>query len=135
MSDEYYLPRSGPMPRPNSVEEGRGVLKQEAFDAPNVQRITFRALEFTAICPKTGQPDFGTVEIAYTPRDKCIESKSMKFYMWSFRDHGAFCESLAAQIADDIMWAIEPASVDVTVYQTARGGIELTTEASREYGE
>ncbi|GAB2568951.1 preQ(1) synthase [Gracilibacillus alcaliphilus] len=135
MSENYYLPRSGPMPRPNSVEEAREVLKQEAFDAPNVQNITFRALEFTAVCPKTGQPDFGKVEINYTPRHKCIESKSMKFYLWSFRDHGAFCESLAAQIADDIVWAIDPASVKVTVYQTPRGGIELTTEAVREYSE
>lgn len=135
MAEDYYLPRSGPMPRPQSVNEGREVLKEEAFDAPNVQNITFRALEFTAVCPKTGQPDFGQVEISYTPRHKCIESKSLKFYLWSYRDHGAFCESLAAQIADDIMWAIEAASVKVVVTQTPRGGIELMTEAFREYQE
>ncbi|SHM72341.1 preQ(1) synthase [Gracilibacillus kekensis] len=133
MAENYYLPRSGPMPRPENVEQGREVLKQEAFDAPNVQNISFRAQEFTAVCPKTGQPDFGTVEISYTPRHKCIESKSLKFYLWSYRDHGAFCESLAAQIADDIMWAIEAATVKVVVHQTTRGGIELTTEAIREY--
>ncbi|WP_027963802.1 preQ(1) synthase [Halalkalibacillus halophilus] len=133
MSENYYLPRSGPMPRPKSVEDGREILKNEAFDAPNVQSITFQALEFTAVCPKTGQPDFGKVEITYTPRDKCIESKSLKFYLWSFRDQGAFCESLAAQIADDVMYAIEAQNVTVTVHQTARGGIELTTQAVREY--
>ncbi len=132
MKENYYLPRSGPMPRPASVEEGREVLKGEAFPAPNVQQITFRAMEFTAVCPKTGQPDFGRVEISYVPNELCIESKSLKFYLWSYRDHGAYCESLAANIADDIVYAINPKKVVVTVYQTARGGIELETQAVRE---
>lgn len=132
MKENYYLPRSGPMPRPKSVEEGREVLKSEAFPAPNVQEITFRALEFTAVCPKTGQPDFGRVEITYVPNELCIESKSLKFYLWSYRDHGAYCESLAANIADDVVYAINPKKVVVTVYQTARGGIELQTTAVRE---
>ncbi|KEF40064.1 7-cyano-7-deazaguanine reductase [Schinkia azotoformans MEV2011] len=132
MKENYYLPRSGPMPRPASVEEGREVLKGEAFPAPNVQQITFRAMEFTAVCPKTGQPDFGHVEISYVPNELCIESKSLKFYLWSYRDHGAYCESLAANIADDIVYAINPKKVVVTVYQTARGGIELETQAIRE---
>lgn len=132
MKENYYLPRSGPMPRPTSVEEAREVLKNESFPAPNVQEITFRALEFTAVCPKTGQPDFGRVEISYVPNEKCIESKSLKFYLWSYRDHGAYCESLAANIADDVVYAIHPKRVSVTVYQTARGGIELQTTAIRE---
>ncbi|MEC1770983.1 preQ(1) synthase [Schinkia azotoformans] len=132
MKENYYLPRSGPMPRPASVEEGREVLKGEAFPTPNVQQITFRAMEFTAVCPKTGQPDFGHVEISYVPNELCIESKSLKFYLWSYRDHGAYCESLAANIADDIVYAINPKKVVVTVYQTARGGIELETQAIRE---
>lgn len=132
MKENYYLPRSGPMPRPASVEEGREVLKGEAFPAPNVQQITFRAMEFTAVCPKTGQPDFGRVEISYVPNELCIESKSLKFYLWSYRDHGAYCESLAANIADDVVYAINPKKVVVTVYQTARGGIELETQAIRE---
>ncbi len=130
--ENYYLPRSGPMPRPQSVQEGREVLKAESFDAPNVQEITFRALEFTAVCPKTGQPDFGRVEIIYSPDKKCIESKSLKFYLWSYRDHGAFCESLAADIADDVVYAISPKKVTVNVFQTPRGGIELQTTAVRE---
>ena len=127
----YYLPTSGPMPRPKSVEEAREVLKNEAFNAPNVQEITFRAQEFTAVCPKTGQPDFGEVEISYIPNKKCIESKSLKFYLWSYRDHGAFCESLAAQIADDIVYAIHPKKVEVNVFQSPRGGIALKTTAKR----
>lgn len=128
----YYLPTSGPMPRPKSTDEARNVLKAESFDAPNVQEVKFRALEFTAVCPKTGQPDFGKVEITYVPNQKCIESKSLKFYLWSFREEGAYCESLAATIADDFVYAIDPKRVEVTVYQSARGGIELTTTAIRE---
>ncbi len=130
--EKSWLPSSGPMPRPKSVEEGREVLKQEAFDAPNVQEVSFRALEFTAVCPKTGQPDFGQVEITYVPDKKCIESKSLKFYLWSYRDEGSFCETLAARIADDFVYAIDPKKVMVTVYQTARGGIELKTTAVRD---
>jgi 7-cyano-7-deazaguanine reductase len=129
---DYYMPTSGPMPRPESVEQAREVLKRETFDSPNVQQINFKALEFTAVCPKTGQPDFGKVEITYVPSEKCIESKSLKFYLWSYRDEGAYCESLAAHIADDIVYAINPKKVEVTVYQSARGGIELTTTAVRE---
>ncbi|MET3698657.1 7-cyano-7-deazaguanine reductase [Bacillus oleivorans] len=127
-----WIPQSGPMPRPKSVEEGREALKEEAFDSPNVSNITFRALEFTAVCPKTGQPDFGQVEISYTPDQKCIESKSLKFYLWSYRDEGAFCETLAARIADDIVYAIDPKRVEVTIFQSPRGGIELKATAIRE---
>ncbi|OEH92724.1 preQ(1) synthase [Bacillus solimangrovi] len=129
---EYYLPRSGPMPRPESSQQAKEVLKQESFPAPNVQEVTFDALEFTSVCPKTSQPDFGSVTISYVPDESCIESKSLKFYLWSFRDEGAYCESLAAQIADDIVYAIDPKRVDVTVYQTPRGGIKLKTNAVRE---
>ncbi|MDO6656560.1 MULTISPECIES: preQ(1) synthase [Bacillales] len=130
--DKAWLPSSGPMPRPESVEQAREVIKNEAFDAPNVQEITFNALEFTAVCPKTGQPDFGRVEISYVPDEKCIESKSLKFYLWSYRDEGSFCETLAARIADDVVYAIDPLKVTITVYQSARGGIELKTTAVRE---
>lgn len=129
---DYYLPRSGPMPRPESTAQGTEVLKQEAFPAPNVQEVKFRALEFTSVCPKTNQPDFGKIDISYVPDKKCIESKSLKFYLWSFRNEGAYCESLAARMADDIVDAIAPKRVQVTVYQSARGGIELETTAIRE---
>ncbi|NGP44673.1 preQ(1) synthase [Bacillaceae bacterium SIJ1] len=131
MKETSWLPSSGPMPRPESVEQAKTVLKNEAFDAANVQTITFRALEFTAICPRSGQPDFGQVTIQYTPNKKCIESKALKFYLWSFREEGCFCESLAARIADDIVEAIAPQSVTVTVHQSARGGIELEATAVR----
>ena len=99
--------------------------------APNVQVVTMTGTEFTSICPKTGQPDFGTVIIEYEPRELCIESKALKYYLWSYRDAGAFCESLAAQIADDVVYAIKPKSLTVRVTQNVRGGIALVAEARR----
>ncbi len=125
------LPASGPLPRPRSPEEGREALRKEAFPAPDTQRVVLTALEFTSLCPRTGQPDFGAVSIDYRPRELCLESKSLKFYLWSFRDEGAFCESLAARIADDVMFAIEPHWLRVDVEQSVRGGIEIVATAER----
>lgn len=125
------LPRSGPLPRPTNPAEGREVLKQEAFPAPDVQRVVMTAHEFTAVCPRTGQPDFGSVRIEYTPDQQCLESKALKFYLWSFRDEGAFCEDLAARIADDVVLAISPRQVTVEVSQNIRGGISLMARAER----
>ena len=107
------------------------MLRAEAFDAPNVQWVQLEASEFTAVCPRTGQPDFGTVSIGYRPHDRCLESKAVKFYLWAFRDHGAFCEDLAARIADDVAYAIEPAAVTVEVRQNTRGGIAIVARAER----
>ena len=96
-----------------------------------MQSVTLTGTEFTAICPKTGQPDFGSVVIEYAPAKKCLESKALKFYLWSYRDEGAFCESLAARIADDIVYAIAPKSLKVQVNQNVRGGIALFAVATR----
>jgi 7-cyano-7-deazaguanine reductase len=125
------LPSTGPLPRPTDPDQAREVLKAEAFPAPDVQRITLEATEFTALCPRTGQPDFGSVEIEYEPAGRCLESKSVKYYLWSFRDQGAFCETLAARIADDVVYAVAPAWVRVRVHQSVRGGIALVAEAER----
>ena len=125
------LPTSGPLPTPKSPTEAREILRSEAFDAPEVQLITMEATEFTALCPRTGQPDFGSVTIEYVPRDKCIESKSLKYYLWSFRNEGVFCETLAAQMADDIVYAINPKVVEVEVTQNVRGGIGIVASALR----
>jgi len=131
MKSPKKLPASGPLPKPENPREAREVLKAEAFPAPNVQLVTMTGTEFTSICPKTGQPDFGTVIIEYAPRALCIESKSLKYYLWSYRNEGAFCEALAAQIADDVVYAIKPKSLTVRVTQNVRGGIALVAEASR----
>ena len=131
MTNSLYIPTSGPMNRPDSTEQAAKVLVEQAFDAPNVQVVTFTSSEFTSVCPITGQPDFGTVSIEYQPGAKCLESKSVKFYLWAYRNEGAFCESLAARIADDVVSAIQPRHVKVTVVQTPRGGIGLTAVAER----
>ena len=131
MKNSDHLPVSGPLPRPTSIDEARRILRNEAFPAPNVQKVKLSALEFSSICPKTGQPDFGSVVIEYEPDKSCLESKAVKFYLWAYRDEGSFCESLAATIADDIVKAIEPLSVRVDVHQNSRGGIELVATAIR----
>ncbi|MDX1577483.1 MAG: preQ(1) synthase, partial [Gemmatimonadota bacterium] len=104
-------------------------LQKEAIPAPDTQRVVLRALEFTSVCPRTGQPDFGVVTIDYRPRELLLESKALKFYLWSFRDVGEFCEGLAARIADDVMFAVEPRWVRVEVVQHPRGGIEIEAMA------
>ena len=131
MTKPSRLPKTGPLPRPGSPAQAREVLKSEAFPAPDVQEVTLTALEFTSICPRTGQPDFGSVVITYTPDERCLESKAMKYYLWSFRDEGAFCESLAARIAEDVVYAIEPRKVRVQVNQNVRGGIAIVAVAER----
>ncbi|MBI4421051.1 MAG: NADPH-dependent 7-cyano-7-deazaguanine reductase QueF [Gemmatimonadetes bacterium] len=131
MAKTSRLPRSGPLPPPRDPDEAREVLKVEAFPAPRVAEVTLNAVEFTSLCPRTGQPDFGSVVITYVPHRLCLESKALKYYLWSFRDQGAFCESLAARIADDVVYAIEPRSVRVQVNQNVRGGIAIVAVAER----
>jgi len=129
--DARGLPRSGPLPRPTSRAEALAVLKAEAFAAPDAQNVRLEALEFTSVCPKTGQPDFAQVLIEYTPARRCLESRALKYYLWSFREEPAFCETLAAEIADDVRWAIAPKSLMVQIRQNVRGGILVTATAVR----
>ena len=129
--NEHRLPKTGPLARPENPERAREVLKAEAFDAPDVQRVAMDATEFTSICPRTGQPDFGSVQVEYVPDARCLESKALKYYLWSYRDEGAFCESLAARIADDVVYAIAPTWVRVRVHQNVRGGIAIVATAER----
>lgn len=130
---DRYIPTSGPMPRPESPHEAAKELADQAFKAPmGLGEITFHTKEFTSVCPKTGQPDYGEVEICYVPSDKCLESKSVKFYLWSYREHGAYTETLAFLIARDVMMAISPRSLRVTVTQYPRGGVGLKAVATLE---
>ncbi len=132
MSESFPdLPRSGPLPRPLSVDEAADTLKAERIPLGNIQKCEFVCDEFTTLCPRTGQPDFGRVLISYLPRRFGLESKALKFYLWSFRESGAFCEALAERIADDVFAAIEPTMVTITVEQRVRGGIALTVQAIR----
>lgn len=86
-------------------------------------RIAFEAPEFTCLCPLTGQPDFATILIDYVPDELCVELKSLKLYLWSYRDEGAFHEAVTNQICDDLVAAICPRSATVTGKFWARGGI------------
>lgn len=128
------LPVSGPLPRPQSLEQARDALRAESFEAPpGIGVVTFTTDEFTAVCPRTGQPDFCTVTIEYQPAAGCgcLESKSLKYYLWAWRDEGAFCETLATRIAADVDRAIAPEFVTVTITQKPRGGLALTAQATR----
>ncbi|WP_285773761.1 preQ(1) synthase [Microtetraspora sp. NBRC 13810] len=91
-------------------------------------RVRFLTEEVTSLCPVTGQPDISSVVIDYEPDGLCIESKSLKLYLWSFRDRALFAESLAGEIASEIWRAASPRTVRVVVTQHARGGI--VTEAT-----
>jgi 7-cyano-7-deazaguanine reductase len=103
----------------------------ETFAAPDgCTRVRFTTDEVTSLCPVTGQPDFSSVEIDYEPNLRCIESKSLKLYLWSFRERPVFCEQLAVDIAANVSRAAEPLSVKVVVRQHTRGGI--VTEATAE---
>lgn len=100
--------------------------------AEHVTIVTLESDEVTSVCPITGQPDYETVCIAYEPNGLGIESKSLKLYLWSFRDEGIFCEALAARIAADIFDAAHPHRCTVTVTQKPRGGITIRAVAHRE---
>jgi len=106
----------------------------ELFDNPRPGRdyvITIRCPEFTSVCPKTGQPDFGTITIEYTPDKFCIELKSLKLYMQSYRSKGVFYERLTNEILDDLVEACKPVWMKITSQFTPRGGI--TTDVTVQY--
>lgn len=109
----------------------------EMFENPRPGRdylITTRCPEFTSVCPKTGQPDFGEILIEYTPDQLCIELKSLKYYMQSFRNQGIFYERLTNDILDDLVAACRPKWMRITSKFTPRGGIstDVTCEYSQE---
>lgn len=105
----------------------------ESFPNPRPEReyeIRFECPEFTCVCPKTGQPDFATIRIRYTPAEKCVELKSLKLYLWSFREVGAFHEAITNSILDDLVAAVEPRRMTVEGDFYVRGGIHTVVEAS-----
>ena len=100
----------------------------ETFANPGVAVVELESDELTAVCPVTGQPDLYVATIEYEPDARCLESKSVKLYLNSFRDQGHFCEALAVRIRDDVASALQlPIDrVSVTLVQKARGGITIT---------
>lgn len=79
--------------------------------------------EFTSVCPRTGQPDFGTLTITYIPADKCVELKSLKFYLQSFRNEGIFYEHVTNEILDDLVGVLSPRWMEIKAAFNARGGM------------
>ena len=104
----------------------------DAFENPRPERdyeIRFDCPEFTCLCPKTGQPDFATLRIRYVPDERCVELKSLKLYLWSFRDEGAFHEAVTNRILDDLIAAIDPRFAEVEGDFYVRGGIRTVVVA------
>jgi 7-cyano-7-deazaguanine reductase len=103
----------------------------ECFPTPaGCTRVRFSTDEVASVCPVTGQPDLSSVVIDYEPAAWCVESKSLKLYLWSFRDRPVFAEALAAEVAAEIMGSAQPASVTVTLRQRPRGGITVEAVAA-----
>ena len=104
----------------------------EVFDNPEPDKdysIRIRMPEFTCLCPKTGQPDFATLHLEYVPDSSCIELKSLKMYVWSFRDEGAFHEAVTNLILGDMVAACQPRFMRLTAEFGVRGGIYTTIVA------
>lgn len=104
----------------------------EVFDNPNPARdylIQMQIPEFTCLCPKTGQPDFATLYLDYIADRRCVELKSLKLYIWSYRDQGAFHEAVTNKILDDLIAATAPRFMRVTAKFFVRGGIFTTVTA------
>ncbi len=98
----------------------------ETFANPHPERdyiIRFECPEFTCVCPRTGQPDFATIRIRYVPDRLCVELKSLKLYLWSYRNEGAFHEAVSNRILDDLVKATDPRAIEVLGDFGVRGGI------------
>jgi len=110
----------------------RPSTKLETFPNPKPERdytIRIESPEFTCLCPKTGQPDFATLELEYIPDAYCVELKSWKLYLWSYRDQGGFHEDLTNRILDDLVALLNPRFVCLTAKFNVRGGIYTTVVA------
>ncbi len=104
----------------------------ECFPAPpGVTTVRFSTDELMSLCPVTAQPDLSRVVIAYDPDHRCVESKSLKLFLWGFRDRAIFAEALAVAIADEIWTSAQPRRVEVTLTQRPRGGITVEAVAAR----
>ncbi len=104
----------------------------ETFPNPRPERdyeISMEYPEFTCVCPRTGQPDFATIRIRYVPDQLCVELKSLKLYLWSYRNEGAFHEAVVNQILDDLVQACRPRRMTLVGDFNVRGGIHTVVTA------
>ncbi len=105
----------------------------ESFANPRPGReyeISFECPEFTCLCPRTGQPDFATIRIRYVPDELCVELKSLKLYLWSFREEGHFHEDVTNKILDDLVALLNPKRMSIIGDFNVRGGIHTVVTAS-----
>jgi 7-cyano-7-deazaguanine reductase len=111
----------------------RGPIGAEGLDAvpwshgDTDANVEFTTNELTALCPITGQPDFYELKLDYRPKGSLIESKSLKLYLWGFRDKGIFAEDLAATLLKDLVAACEPEEMTIDLTQQVRGGLQIRT--------
>ncbi|MBS0577652.1 MAG: NADPH-dependent 7-cyano-7-deazaguanine reductase QueF [Proteobacteria bacterium] len=106
----------------------------ETFPNPATERdytVRMQIPEFTCLCPKTGQPDFATLDLEFVPDRLCVELKSLKLYVWSFRDRGAFHEAVTNEIADQLERTMRPRFLRLSARFNVRGGIYTTVVAER----
>lgn len=109
----------------------------ETFPNPNPERdytISISSPEFTCLCPKTGQPDFAEIFLDYTPDKLCVELKSFKLYLWSFRDEGHFHEKVTNMIADDLIRLLDPRKLRLEAKFNVRGGVYTSVVVEHEQG-
>jgi len=107
-------------------------IRLETFSNPSPDRdytIRMSIPEFTCLCPKTGQPDFATLELEYVPHERCVELKSLKLYIWSFRERGAFHEAVTNEILRELVGATAPRFMRLTAKFNVRGGIYTAVTA------
>ncbi len=105
----------------------------ETFDNPHPRRdyeIEIVQPEFTSVCPRTGQPDFGTITLRYTPAARCVELKSLKLYLQSYRQEGIFYEDVTNVLLDDLVKVLKPKRMEIVSAWTPRGGIRTTVRCT-----
>lgn len=126
MSDTSNLTNLGDKQRrPQYESPDKSMLEAFPLDRPGVYAIGLDCLEFTSLCPQTGQPDFAKLYIVYVPNETCVETKSLKFYLTAFRNEGMFYEDCIARIADDLFDVLRPRYLRVYGDYTVRGGIAI----------
>ncbi|HEU4700189.1 MAG TPA: preQ(1) synthase [Gemmatimonadales bacterium] len=119
--------RTIPFVGPEAIDAA--VLETFEYDGPR-QEIVTETKEFSAVCPYSGLPDYATLTIRYVPSDRCIELKSLKYYVTSFRNVGIFQEHATARIAEDLFRVLEPQALTVTTVYNVRGGFDTTCSVS-----
>jgi 7-cyano-7-deazaguanine reductase len=129
---ETQMPSRKPKPR-LQAKSTRGSKQLDTFPNPRPGRdyeIAFDCPEFTCVCPLTGQPDFAHFSIRYLPAARCVELKSLKLYLWSYRNEGAFHEKVTNTILDDLVAALRPTWIEVVGRFNVRGGIGTVVTAA-----